>query len=303
MSQKSLSGVMTAIITPFRQDGQIDWETFDRLLVKQEEAQVDGIVICGTTGEAPTLSVQEKLSLIRRARANVSRNIQIIAGTGGNDTQQSIELSRLAVDAGADALLVVTPPYNKPSPAGLQLHFRMIAEAVGMPIILYHVPGRTGQRLSALDMARICDINQVVAIKEASADLTLFSQTHRQTRHNVHQVAVLSGDDFTYLPSLAVGGEGVISVVTNIFPEAFVAMTRRYLEGDRQTALAIHEALLPFVDILFCESNPGPIKAALHMEGFGHNYLRPPLVAVNETSYQKIKLLLDETKDLLKTLV
>lgn len=300
MSNERLTGVMTALVTPFRQDGQIDWNAFDRLLEQQEKAEVDGIIISGTTGESPTLSVQEKLSLIRRARANLSPNIKVIAGTGGNDTQQSIELSKLAVDAGANALLIVTPPYNKPSLTGLHLHFSMIADATQTPLILYHVPGRTGQKLSAEDMAYLCEIPEVCAIKEASADLILFSQTHLRTRER--NIAVLSGDDFTYLPSLAVGGEGVISVVTNIFPEAFVSMTRLFNEGKLDQALAIHEALLPMVDILFCESNPGPTKAVLALSNMGQNYLRPPLAPVSENNFQRIKKVYEDTKTRLQSL-
>jgi 4-hydroxy-tetrahydrodipicolinate synthase len=297
MIEQEIVGVMTALVTPFRDNCQIDWESFDRLLEQQSLAQVDGLIICGTTGEAPTLSVQEKLSLIRRARANTKASIQIIAGTGGNDTAQSIELSRLAEDAGANGLLIVTPPYNKPSLSGLKLHFEMIANATSIPLILYHVPGRTGQRLSAQEMAEISEIPRVSSIKEASGDLALFSQTHALTK-----ATLLSGDDITYLPSLAVGGRGVISVLTNVFPEAFIAMTQAFQSGQLHRALKFHETLLPMINILFCESNPGPVKAALSLMGHCQNYLRAPLAPVSEENLMKIRKLYYETKQALEAL-
>jgi 4-hydroxy-tetrahydrodipicolinate synthase len=291
MNETTLTGVMTALITPFQENGQIDWDSFDQLIQQQEAAGVDGIVISGTTGEAPTLEVQEKLALIRRARANVKSSIKIIAGTGNNNTQQSVELSKLAVDAGADALLIVTPPYNKPSLAGLSNHFAMIGKATDCPLILYHVPGRTGQKLSADAMSRLCQIPQIKAIKEASADLVLFSQTKIQS-----QSIMLSGDDPTYLASLAVGGHGIISVTTNIFPKAFVAMTQAFAKGEHETACQIHEALMPMIEVLFCEANPGPVKAALAMAGLCRNHLRPPLAPVEPENADRIQTVFEQTR-------
>ncbi|MCX6128760.1 MAG: 4-hydroxy-tetrahydrodipicolinate synthase, partial [Proteobacteria bacterium] len=251
-SASRITGVYTAIITPFTKDGQIDWTAFDKLLQRQAQAEVDGVVITGTTGESATLAVDEKISLYRRARAFLPSNLKLMAGTGGNCTRQSIELSKLAQDAGADSLLIVTPPYNKPSLEGLKAHYQAIGQAVRIPLCLYHVPSRTGQKLQAEELASLCSLPEVTAVKEASAELPLFAKALL-----LSQADYLSGDDFTYLPSLAVGGQGIISVGTNIFPKAFVQMTRRYRQGDNAGALQIHQILLPFIEHLFMESNPG----------------------------------------------
>ena len=205
-----------------------------------------------------------------------------------------MELSKLSVDAGADALLVVTPPYNKPSLEGLKLHFSMISEACSVPIVLYHVPGRTGQLLNAKEMAAICEIKNITAIKEASGDLRLLSETHRLVDKS--KVEVLSGDDFTYLPSLSAGSTGVISVVTNIFPEAFVTMTEAFFKGDHKKALAIHECLLPFNAALFCESNPAPTKAVLEYLKLSTEELRAPLVSVQEANKKSILEVFESTR-------
>lgn len=291
MTIKPQTGVVTALITPFLTDYSIDWQSFDRLLDTQIEGKVNGVVISGTTGEASTLSVQEKLSLVRRARAQLPREISVMAGTGGQSTEQTIELSKLAIDAGADSLLVVTPPYNKPSFNGLMLHFSEISNACHVPIMLYHVPGRTAQTLTSDEMAKICQIKHVNSIKEASGDIALFSKTVLET-----QVAVLTGDDPSYLPSLIAGGKGVVSVLTNIYPQAFVAMTKAFEKGDNKKALAIHQALLPMIEVLFCESNPGPIKFALAQKGLCEDVLRSPLCSVNESNEIKIKEAIDKTE-------
>ncbi len=279
------NGVFTALVTPFTKDGNIDWAAFDRLLANQAEANVDGVVITGTTGEVPTLTVDEKISLYRRARTQLPRTIEVMAGTGGNCTRQSIELSKLAQDAGVDSLLVVTPPYNKPSLEGLRAHYQAIAQAVRIPLCLYHVPGRTGQRLSPEDLADLCTIPQIKAVKEASGDLALFSKAISLSDA---KALYLSGDDFTFLPSLAVGGQGVISVGTNIFPKAFVALHKKFQAGDHRAALLIHEALFPLTELLFAESSPGPSKYLLAYSGLIENHLRLPLVSVQKATELKL---------------
>lgn len=288
-------GVWTALATPFRTDLEIDWDAFEKLLKSQEAAGVEGIVISGTTGESPTLTVQEKLSLIRKARATLGPNVRIMAGTGDNNTQQSIELSRLAQDAGADSLLVVTPPYNKPSTAGLINHYKLIASAVKIPVCLYHVPGRTAHFLTVDALGSICQAANIKSVKEASADVAFFSRGVMKTG-----IPFLSGDDPTYLASLAVGGRGVISVVSNVFPKAMVDMTKAFESGDLKRARALHEALLPAIDVLFCEVNPCPLKAALHVLGMTKNTLRPPLAEVTEASYRKIQETISTTVETLR---
>ncbi len=292
-----ISGVYTALVTPFTQDGAIDWPAFDRLLEFQARAEVDGIVISGTTGEAPTLTVDEKISLFRRARTALPRNIAVMAGTGGNCTKQSIELSKLAQDAGVDSLLIVTPPYNKPSLEGLQAHYGALGQNLRLPLCLYHVPSRTGQRLTAEELSLLCALPQIKAVKEASGDLYLFSKARKAS-----DAVYLSGDDFTFLASLAVGGQGVISVVTNVFPRAFVVLQRSFQGGHLTAATAIHDALLSFTEALFSESSPGPTKAVLSHMGLIENCLRLPLVPVQSQTMQRLKEVYQSTQSRLKEL-
>jgi 4-hydroxy-tetrahydrodipicolinate synthase len=293
----AIQGVHTAIVTPFGKDGQIDWAAFDKLLEMQAKAEVDGVIISGTTGETPTLTVDEKVSLFRRARAFLPPSVQVMAGTGGNDTRSSIELSKLAQDAGVNSLLVVTPPYNKPSREGLRAHYEAIGSATRIPICLYHVPGRTAQKLSPEDLAYLCEVPQVTCVKEASADLFLFSKALLLSKADY-----LSGDDFTYLPSLAVGGKGVISVVTNIFPRAFVMMTRKFLSKDVQGALDIHNALLPLTEGLFSEASPSPTKDILAHRGIIQNVLRLPLVPVQTATHERLLRLYKDASEQLEDL-
>lgn len=293
-----MDGVWTALATPFRTDGEIDGDAYEHLLATQAKAGVTGIVLSGTTGESPTLTVTEKLSLVRKARAILPPRVRIMAGTGDNNTKQSVELSKLAQDAGADSILVVTPPYNKPSLAGLIQHYTMIASAVKIPVCVYHVPGRTAHHLSIEQLKAVCAVRGVGSVKEASADIAYFSRAVQKTG-----VPVLSGDDSVYLASLAVGGKGVISVVSNIFPEAMVAMTNAFNAGDTKKALALHDALLPAIDMLFCETNPGPLKAALSIKRLAQNILRPPLAPVTEASMKRIDETMSSVAAVLKPLL
>lgn len=287
---QSFDGIWTALATPFDSAGSIDWTAFERLVKMQVEAKVTGIVISGTTGETPTLAVQEKLAMLRKAKSLVQGQIRIMAGSGGNNTEQSVELSRLAEEAGADSLLIVTPPYNKPSILGLRLHLEAIAKATSVPLCLYHVPGRTAQKLSADQLSELTQLKRVVAIKEASADLALFSDTRAKTK-----AAMLSGDDITFLPALAVGCDGVISVLSNLYPDPFRRLFEAFKKGDIQKAKALHFALAPTINALFCESNPGPLKAALAIKGWCGNYLRLPLAPVTESNYHHISQALKST--------
>ena len=291
-------GVWTAIATPFRADQQIDWQAFEKLLSLQDQGNVSGIVISGTTGESPTLTVPEKLSLIRKARAFLSPRVRVMAGTGDNNTQQSVELSRLAEDAGADSLLVVTPPYNKPTTGGLIRHYRAITDSVSIPVCLYHVPGRTAHMLTVDQMTTVCKEGKVKAVKEASADLGFFSRSLHATA-----IPFLSGDDTTYLACLAVGGKGVISVIANIFPREMVALTNAFHAGDLTKAQAIHHGLMPAIDVMFCETNPGPLKSALETLGIGKNVVRAPLAEVSEANRRRIAETVLAAKEQLKGLI
>ncbi len=291
--KKKKRKVLTALVTPFCEDKSIDWASFEKLIALQVEGGVDGLVLCGTTGEAPALRVPEKISLIKKARALIGSDLELMAGSGSNNTEQSVELSKLCCDAGADSLLVVTPPYNKPSLSGLIKHFEAIALETKVPLCLYHVPGRTAQRLTASEMKAICELDHVLAVKEASGDLSLFSEVVQECPDKL----VLTGDDPTYLPSLAVGGSGVTSVVTNIFPKAFVVMTEAFTEGRVEKAMEMHKALYPFISALFCETNPTPLKAALSMAGMCQNVVRLPLDTVQPKAYKLLERLYGETQE------
>jgi 4-hydroxy-tetrahydrodipicolinate synthase len=277
--------VWTAIITPFNKKGEIDWQCFEQVLRHQMKGGVTGIVVAGTTGESPTISDEEKLRMVEFARGVLPKSIRIMAGTGSNCTQKSVELSVAAVSRGADSLLVVTPPYNKPTIDGLKAHFRAIKSSVKVPICLYHVPGRTGQLLSASALTDICREVEIPFVKEASGDLALFSKSAQLSSETEY----LSGDDFTYLPSLSVGGRGVVSVVTNLFPSSFVKMGQAFSDGKLNDALAIHRALYPFIETLFVESNPGPIKQAMSLCGLSENHLRLPLVTMGSQNAASLK--------------
>jgi 4-hydroxy-tetrahydrodipicolinate synthase len=277
-------GVWTALVTPFEEDGSIDWKSFESLLLGQIAAHVTGVVLCGTTGESSTLALQEKLSLVRKAKALSEGKISIMAGVGSSNTQQTVELARLAVDAGAESLLVVTPPYTKPSINGLMQHFEAIAEAITVPLCLYHVPSRTAQTLTAEQLSRLCSIPKVGAVKEASGNLILFSQSLMKS-----DAAYFSGDDFTYLPSLAVGSSGVISVVSNLYPQAMVSLTNAAFAADFSLARKYHTALMPILEALFSEPNPCPLKAALSIRKLCKNSLRLPLAAIETQTYRRVE--------------
>ena len=285
-------GVWTALVTPFLPgEWNIDWESFEKLLDQQIAAGIDGVVVCGTTGEATSLSLQEKLAIIRKAKASIGDRVQIMAGVGTSNTDQTLEMGNLAIEAGANSLLVVTPPYVKPSLNGLICHFKKIADKTCAPICLYHVPGRTGQMLSVESLFKLCEECGIDAIKEASGNLHFFAQITAKCPHT----SIFSGDDFTYLPSLALGASGVISVISNLFPHEMVELTKKACEEDYATARKYHYALLPALESLFCETSPGPLKAALAMTKRCHNELRLPLAPVEQASYIKIQAALLET--------
>lgn len=289
--QNNFEGIWTALITPMTKDGAIDWKSYATLLDRQAKSGIKGIVISGTTGESPTLSVQEKLSLIRKAKAQIGNKIMIMAGSGSSSTDQSVELSKLSVEAGADCLLIATPPYNKPSLEGLKIHYQAISDSVKCPICLYHVPGRTGQFLSADAIATLTKIPNVCLVKEASSDMTFLSRCITKS-----SAQFLSGDDLTFLASLAIGSKGIISVLSNFLPEPLVALWNAFNNSNLQKALTLHNNLFPLMEALFIESNPAPIKAALAQMGIGENYLRPPLAPLTPENHKKLLEIIKATK-------
>lgn len=290
-------GVWTALVTPFLEDLSIDDKSWDKLVLLQKDAKVSGLVIAGSTGEGATLSTTEKLSLVKRTRALVGNELPLMASIGGNDTKQCVELAKLYEDAGADYLLVVTPPYNKPSYEGLKIHFESIASKVSIPLCLYHVPGRTAQRLGSECIAKLCEHPAIQMVKEASGDVAFFSEALFSSK-----AAFYSGDDPTYLASLAYGASGSISVISNAFPKEWVLLTQLFLKGEIQKARDLYKALFEMNQALYCEGNPTPLKELLSQMGFCESYVRPPLAFVTSESREKIGKALESAKAKLERL-
>lgn len=283
--KKPLRGVITALITPMDAGGAIDWTVWENLLSDQLSAGIDGVVVCGTTGESPTLSTEEKKRLIESAIQRCrNSSTAVIAGTGSNDTPQTVEFSRWASDAGVDGVLIVTPYYNKPSQTGLLRHFTAVADAVGCPVILYNVPGRTGVGIAPEIVAELARHPRIKHIKEATGKIEVTSEILEQCAIAGSSISVLSGDDATWLPLLSVGAQGVISVASNLFPRAMVQLQNSWDSGDARSAREIHLRFYPLFRDLFVESNPVPVKAALSWAGLGTATVRPPLCGLGEAS-------------------
>ncbi|GBD06788.1 4-hydroxy-tetrahydrodipicolinate synthase [bacterium HR21] len=270
-----LRGTLTALATPFRQDGSIDWASLRRLVEFQIAAGVEGLVPAGSTGESATLDFQEKCELIARVVEWAAGRVPVIAGTGTNDTRTTVALTREAQRLGADAALVVCPYYNKPTQQGLYEHFRAVAEAVELPIVLYNVPGRTAVNMTAETQLRLAEeCPTIVATKEASGNL---EQVMEILRSAPPHFAVLAGDDSLALPIIACGGAGVVSVIANYAPKLFGECIRAALEGRWERARELHYRLFPLMRLNFIESNPIPVKAVLAMMGLIEEVYRLPL--------------------------
>lgn len=285
MTHENLHGCLTALITPFR-DGQIDEPALRALVDRQIAGDVDGLVPCGTTGEAPALSAREWEQVVAVAVETAAGRVPILAGTGSNSTAASIERTRRARELGADGALVVTPYYNRPTQEGLYRHFATIAEAVDLPLVLYNVPGRTGVNLLPETVVRLADIPAIVGVKEASGSLDQASQIVNEAPAGF---VVLSGDDSLTLPIASVGGRGIISVVSNIAPEAVSALTATCLAGDFAAARAMHLAMFDLCRAMFVETNPVPVKAAAAMLGFCTPEVRLPLAPLSETGRLRVE--------------
>ncbi len=286
---KPLTGVFTALITPFAESGAVD-ETALRALVKRQiDGGVAGLVPCGTTGEAVTLDADEHERVVRAtvevARA-ASRPVVVIAGCGSNDTKRSADLAARCRLAGADALLAVTPYYNKPTPAGLIAHFSVIAEAGRLPVILYNVPGRTGLNMLPETVLKLAADPRFIGVKEASGNL---EQASEILRSRPPRFAVLSGEDSLAVPMVALGGEGVIAVASNEAPALLVKMTDAALEGDRALAASLHARLFPLMRANFRESNPIPVKWAMARLGLCGGTLRLPLVPLSASHHAPVE--------------
>lgn len=261
----------------------------ETLLQRQIDAGVRAVVVAGTTGESATLSDTEKVELFRKCKAYTKDNCLMIAGTGSNSTAHSIELSIAAQEAGADAVLVVSPYYNKATPTGLYKHYCAISESINIPIIIYNVPPRTGVDIPVAVYQQLCQLENVVGVKEASADITKIARI-RNTCGD--EFSIWSGNDDQVIPSMALGAQGVISVVSNIKPVTTVRMTTAALSGDYKTAGNIQCQLLPLIDALFCEVNPIPVKTAMKLIGLDCGACRLPLCEMDEKNFLKLKQVL-----------
>lgn len=287
-------GSAVALITPFDETGAIDWPAFDALLTFHLENQTDALVITGTTGEVSTLTDEEQINLIKRAVEVVEGKIPIIAGTGINDTRHTIELSTKAQAAGADALLLVTPYYNKANHQGMLLHFTKIADAVSIPIILYHVPGRTGAVLSVEQVVELAQHPNIVAIKDATGDLSYTKALAEQV--DLDQFAIYSGNDDLIYDILALGGKGVISVLANILPQETHQICQSYFEGDTEISHQLQNDYARLIDSLFVEVNPIPVKYMMHLMGYNQNAYRLPLWEPSEQVKKELESLLPVVK-------
>ena len=283
-------GAAVAIVTPFFDNGEINYPKLAELLDYQIENGTDAIVICGTTGESSTLSHEEHLEAIRFTVEHVAKRVPVIAGTGSNCTETAIYLSQEAEKYGADALLVVTPYYNKATQKGLIAHYTAVAESVSLPVIMYNVPSRTGcniQPETAVALAK--NVKNIVGIKEASGNI---SQVAKLMQLADGCIELYSGNDDQVVPILSLGGNGVISVLSNVAPRQTHDMVMKYLEGDMAGSLAIQLAAIPVIDKLFCEVNPIPVKTALNLMGLEAGELRLPLCPPTDASVERLKLAL-----------
>lgn len=285
-----IEGVLPALITPFTKDNKVDKEGLRQNIGFLVENGVSGIVPCGTTGEAATLSIQEHEKVIEHAVE--FSTVQVVAGTGSNNTTEALELTRFAQDAGADAALLITPYYNKPNDRGMLAHFKTIADAVDIAIILYNVPSRTGINLKPELVAELAKISNIVGIKEASGSLDQITKILELTKGE--DFVVLSGDDGLTLPIMALGGVGVISVVANVAPKLVVSMVEAFRKKDMEKARELHIALAPLIRAVFLETNPIPIKKAVELIGLPAGHLRLPLAAISEENEKKLKKALND---------
>jgi 4-hydroxy-tetrahydrodipicolinate synthase len=284
-------GSIPALVTPMRDDGRIDFDAWDTLLDFHLREGTDGVVVGGTTGESPVLDRAELEELVRRARQRVAGRIPVIAGSGTNGTAKSIALSQTAEAAGADALLVVTPYYNKPTQEGLFRHFTAIADAVGIPLILYNVPGRTGCDMLAETVARLSQHPRIVGVKEATGDVARGEAVVRQSRPGF---LLLSGDDPTAADLIRVGARGVISVTANVAARAMHELCAAGLAGRHDEARAINERLMPLHRALFVESNPIPVKWAVNRLGLIGPGIRLPLTPLSESLHATVEAAMRE---------
>ena len=288
MKHVLFTGACTALVTPFLK-GEVNYPMVQQLIRRQTEAGIPAVVICGTTGESPTLSDAEKLELFRSAKKYARDSCLIIAGTGSNNTEHTIALSKAAEDAGADALLVVSPYYNKATPEGLITHYSAVAASVHIPVILYNVPSRTGVDIPVAVYQCLSQIPNIAGVKEASTDISKIARIRAACPDHF---AVWSGNDDQTAAVISLGGSGVISVLSNVLPEETQAMAQAALDGDFDTAADLQIRMLPLIEALFSEVSPIPVKAAMKLIGYDCGECRLPLTSASQNTVKKLKKLL-----------
>lgn len=286
MKKLPFTGSGVALVTPFNADGSINFDKLGELIEFHIENKTDAIIVCGTTGEAATMPDSEHLSVVEYAVKKAAGRIPIIAGTGSNDTNHGINLSKEAERLGADGLLLVTPYYNKATQKGLILHYEAIAKAVSIPIILYSVPSRTGVNITPETLLKLSEIPNIVAVKEASGNI---SQVAKIAALCGDKMAIYSGDDNMTVPVMSLGGKGVISVIANILPKETHDLTEKYANGDLTGALKLQLSMLNVMESMFYEVNPIPVKTAMNMLGFEVGPLRMPMCEMEEGNAAKLK--------------
>lgn len=285
MDKPLFTGACTALVTPFLEN-KVNYPMMEQLLRRQIEAGITAVVVAGTTGESPTLSDDEKIELFRRCKAYVGDSCKIIAGTGTNSTEHAVALSIAAEEAGVDALLVVSPYYNKSTPDGLFAHYLSIAHAVSLPIILYNVPSRTGVDIPVSVYQRLARVPNIVGVKEANSDITKIARIRLACGKDF---AIWSGNDDQIVPVMALGGSGVISVLSNILPQQTNAICTAANNGDYQAAAELQTKLLPLIDLLFCEVNPIPVKEAMKYIGYDCGSCRLPLSKLTKDHQKQLE--------------
>jgi 4-hydroxy-tetrahydrodipicolinate synthase len=281
--------ILTAMVTPFDEQLNIDWEQVDRLVDYLIENGSEGIVVAGTTGESPTLTKEEKLQLFERVVVRAKGRAKVIAGTGSNNTKESIELTKKAESTGVDGVMLVVPYYSRPSQEGLYQHFKAVAESTHLPVMLYNVPHRTGMNLTADVVIRLSQVPNITSIKEASGNL---SQIATIIEHTPDDFYVYSGDDGLTLPILAIGGHGIVSVASHVIGLEMKEMIEQFFSGNLKAAAKLHRQLLPIFEGLFFTNSPAPVKAALEFKGINVGGVRLPLMPLNEEQLEFVKSLI-----------
>lgn len=295
--QPVFTGAATALITPFKvatSDLVVDYDTLTRLVEWQLSQGIDALVPCGTTGQAATLRHHEQAAVIRHVVQSVAGRVPVIAGTGSNSTDEAIELTKTAREAGADAALLISPYYNRPTQEGIYQHYLAVARAVPeFRLIVYNIPGRTGSKIEAVTIERLSDIDEIVGLKEATGSLDEALSVYQLTGGHL---PIYSGDDALTLPIAAIGGKGVISVTSNVVPKQFAEMTRAALISDFAQARVYNAQLFKLMRALFTESNPIPVQTAMALMGFGESHVRLPLTPIGRESYRILRNVLQELR-------